>query len=111
MFWDSTDGYDFKVKMINPFSGEETNMSAEIETECLIFIRLNQIKLRSEKCIHLQDAVVNDDNTTNIGRLTILLSSYAGSPRHMLEYIQDAVAYVRHYRHPDLFITSTCNPA
>uniref|UniRef100_A0A183HN50 Helitron_like_N domain-containing protein n=1 Tax=Onchocerca flexuosa TaxID=387005 RepID=A0A183HN50_9BILA len=49
----------------------------------LLFIRLNQIKLRSEEYIHLRDAVVNDGNTTDIGRLTILPSSFAGSPRHM----------------------------
>ncbi|VDM98357.1 unnamed protein product [Onchocerca ochengi] len=107
-------------------------MYAKIETERLLFIRLNQTKFRSEEYIHLRDAVVNDGNISNIGRLTILPSSYAGSPRHMHEYAQDAVAYVRQYgrssRHmheyaqdaiafvrqygrPDLFITFTCNPA
>lgn len=29
----------------------------------------------------------------------------------MHEYAQDAIAYVRHYGRPDLFITFTCNPA
>ena len=57
----------------------------------------------------MRDAVVNDDNTTNVGRLTILPSSYAGSPRHMHECAQDAIAYVRLYGRPDLFITFTCN--
>ena len=33
----------------------------------------------------------------------------AGSPRHMHEYAQDAIAYVRLYGRPDLFITFTCN--
>ena len=78
---------------------------AKIESERLLFIRLNQTKLRSEQYIHLRDPVVNDGNTTNVGRLTILPSSYAGSPRHMHEYAQDAIAYVR----PDLFTTFTCN--
>ena len=57
----------------------------------------------------MRDAVVNNGNTTNIGRLTILPSSYAGSPRHMHEYAQDAIAYVRLCGRPDLFITFTCN--
>ena len=87
------------------------DMYAKIETERLIFIRLNQTKLRSEEYVHLRDAVVNDGNTTNVGKLTILPSSYTGSPRHMHEYTQDAIAYVRLYGHPDLFITFTCNPA
>ena len=85
------------------------DMYAKIESECLLYIRLNQTKLRSEQYIHLRDAVINDGNTTNVGRLTILPSSYAGSPRHMHEYAQDAIAYVRLYGRPDLFITFTCN--
>ncbi|VDK89632.1 unnamed protein product [Onchocerca ochengi] len=65
-------------------------MYAKIETERLVFIRLNQTKLRYEEYIHLRDAVVNAGNTTNIGKLTILPSSYAGSLRP--EYAQDAIA-------------------
>ncbi|VDM94363.1 unnamed protein product [Onchocerca ochengi] len=42
---------------------------AKIETERLVFIRLNQNKLLSEECIHLREAVVNDGDTTNVGRL------------------------------------------
>ena len=42
-------------------------------------------------------------------KLTILPSSYTGSPRHMHEYAQDATAYVLLYGHPGLFITFTCN--
>ena len=85
------------------------DMYAKIESERLLFIRLNQTKLRSEQYIYLRDAVVNDGNTTNVGRLTILPSSHAGSPRLMHEYAQDAIAYVRLYGRPDLFITFTCN--
>ncbi|UYV83862.1 hypothetical protein LAZ67_X000459, partial [Cordylochernes scorpioides] len=40
-----------------------------------------------------------------------LAASYAGSPRHMHEYAQDAMTYVRTYGRPDLFLTFTCNPA
>lgn len=29
----------------------------------------------------------------------------AGSPRHMYEYSQDAMTYIRNYGHNDLFIT------
>ncbi|VDM92704.1 unnamed protein product [Onchocerca ochengi] len=60
---------------------------AKIETEQLIFIRLDQIKLRSEEN-YLRDVVVNDGNTINVRRLTILPSLYT-----------------------DIFITFTCNPA
>lgn len=86
------------------------DMYAKIEAERLNYLRFNQAKLRSEEYIHLRDAVVNDGNVNDIGRLTILPSTYVGSPRHMHEYTQDAMTYVRKYGRPDLFITFTCNP-
>lgn len=83
---------------------------AKIESERLLFIRLNQKKLRSEDYIHLRDAINNDGNVNDIGQMVILPSTYTGSPRHMHEYAQDALTYVRHHGRPDLFITFTCNP-
>lgn len=86
------------------------DMYVKVETERLAFIRFNQPKLRSEDYIHLRDAIHSDGDVQNIGRLTILPSTYIGSPRHMHEYAQDAMTYVRNYGTPDLFITVTCNP-
>lgn len=86
------------------------DMYAKIETERLNFIRFNQKKLRSEEYIHLRDAINSDGNVQDLGKMIILPSSYTGSPRHMHEYAQDAMTYVRNYGRPDLFITFTCNP-
>ena len=86
------------------------DMYVKIETERLNFIRFNQAKLRSEEYIHLRDAISTEGDIANMGRLTILPSTYIGSPRHMHEYAQDAMTYVRNYGRPDLFITFTCNP-
>ncbi|XP_055910737.1 uncharacterized protein LOC129945100 [Eupeodes corollae] len=83
---------------------------AKIESERLNFIRFNQKKLKSEQYIHLRDAIQNDGNFNDIGQMTILPATYTGSPRHMHEYAQDAMTYVRHYHRPDLCITFTCNP-
>ncbi|XP_062541621.1 uncharacterized protein LOC134209646 [Armigeres subalbatus] len=146
IFWQGEDGYHFSIKMINPFTGIETNkkvssmnyysyrmmvreneanhilqcgklfnqyavdMYVKVETERLTFIRLNQQKLRSEEYIHLRDAINADGNANNVGRMTILPATYVGSPRHMHEYAQDAMSYVRNYGRPDLFVTFTCNP-
>ncbi|GBP21596.1 hypothetical protein EVAR_9781_1 [Eumeta japonica] len=85
-------------------------MYAKIESKHLLFIRLNQRKLRAEEYIHLREAINNDGNTANIGQMVILPATYSGSPRHMNEYAQDAMTYVRKYGRPDLFITFTCNP-
>lgn len=86
------------------------DMYVKIETERLTYIRLNQRRLRSEEYIHLRDAINADGNVNNVGRMTILPATYIGSPRHMHEYAQDAMSYVRHYGRPDLFVTFTCNP-
>ncbi|GFX87714.1 ATP-dependent DNA helicase [Trichonephila clavipes] len=88
------------------------DMYAKIETERLLYIRLNQTELRSEQYIHLRDAIVNDGNVNpkELGRMAILPSTFTGSPRHMYEYAQDAMTYVRAYGRSDLFVTFTCNP-
>ncbi|CAF4096225.1 unnamed protein product [Rotaria sordida] len=44
------------------------------------------------------------------GRVIIIPSSFQGSPRAMQQNYQDAMAIVRKYGKPDLFITFTCNP-
>ena len=61
-------------------------MYAKIETGSLIFTQLNQTKLRSEEKVSLLDSFVNDVNTTKIGRLTILISSFTGNSVHMHEF-------------------------
>ncbi|XP_061393216.1 uncharacterized protein LOC133328686 [Musca vetustissima] len=87
-------------------------MYAKIETERLMYIHHNQSKLRVDNYIHLQDAINSniDVNPNELGRAIILPATFTGSPRHMQEYTQDAMAYVRSYGRPDLFITFTCNP-
>ncbi|XP_043064522.1 uncharacterized protein LOC122320478 [Drosophila ficusphila] len=108
MIRQNTDNYLLRFRRL--FQQYCVDMYVKIETERLTFIRLNQSKLRSEEYIHLRDAVSTEENAANIGRLTILPATYIGSPRHMHEYAQDAMTYVRHYGRPDLFITFTCNP-
>jgi hypothetical protein len=55
------------------------DMNAKTESERLNYFRFNQARLRSEGYIHLQDAIVNDDDVNNIGRLTILPTTYIGN--------------------------------
>lgn len=93
------------------FSQYLVDMAAKIESERLLYIRLNQSKLRSEKYEHLRDAIKNDENVDNIGKRVILPATFTGSPRHMHEYSQDGMIYVQKYGKPDLFVTFTCNPS
>jgi hypothetical protein len=85
-------------------------MYAKIESERLFYLRYHQKTLRVDEYIHLRDGIANDGNASNLGQLVILPSTFTGSPRHMHEYTQDAMTYVRNYGRPDLFVTFTCNP-
>ncbi|XP_053164882.1 uncharacterized protein LOC128350484 [Hemicordylus capensis] len=89
-------------------------VDAYVKTEAnrLNFVRHNQPKLRVEKYSGLMDHLNETANTTGQlpGKTLILPSSFAGSPRNMLQNYQDAMAIVRKYGKPDLFITMTCNP-
>lgn len=83
---------------------------AKVEAERLRYHRLNQDKLRVSKYSALRDSVQADGQPDEVGKQFILPSTFIGSPRHMHEYAQDAMAIVRKYGKPDLFITFTCNP-
>ncbi|GBO17927.1 hypothetical protein AVEN_235697-1 [Araneus ventricosus] len=72
------------------------DMYAKIEAERLLFIRRNQKKLRVDEYIHLKDAITNYSDRANHGKLVILHATFAGFPRNMHEYAQDAITYVRH---------------
>ena len=72
-----------------------TDMFAKIEAERLNFIRFNQTKLRAEECIHLKDAIRDDKDTSEIGQLIILPSSFTGGMRYMHERTQDAIHDIR----------------
>ncbi|GBM88190.1 hypothetical protein AVEN_262796-1 [Araneus ventricosus] len=62
------------------------DMYAKIEAERLLFIRLNQKKLRIDEYIHLkEDAIKNDSDPANHGKLVILPSTFTGCPRNMLK--------------------------
>ncbi|GBL77760.1 hypothetical protein AVEN_152973-1 [Araneus ventricosus] len=71
------------------------DMYAKIESERLLYIRLNQRTLRVEQYVHLRDAVMNDGIVADIGQLIILLSSFTGGPKYMHERTQDAMTYVK----------------
>jgi hypothetical protein len=82
-----------------------------VEEYRLIWIRSNQLQLRSEVYYGLKDAVFKGDTTpSSVGKRIILPSSFTGSLRYMIQNYQDAMAICRWAGYPDLFITFTCNP-
>lgn len=138
MFPYGTDGYNIDLKQINGRSSltalqyykyrlmvRENNylllcrelfnvfivdMFVKIESERALYIKLHQSKLRSEEYNTLRDAVTNDGDISQMGRLVVLPSSFTGSPRYYHEKMQDGMAYIRKYGTADFFITMTCNP-
>jgi hypothetical protein len=72
----------------------------------------NQLKSRAETYSSFKGVVAESDevNPSDLGVKVILPSSFGGSPRHMAALYQDAMAVVRYFGKPDLFITMTCNP-
>jgi hypothetical protein len=82
-----------------------------VEQNRLRYLRLNQKKLRVDLYQGFQDAIVVGDNSdVAIKQRIILPSSFKGSPRHMVQNYQDAMAICRSARCPDAFVTFTCNP-
>jgi len=84
------------------------DMYVNIETEHLIYIHLDQQKLCTREYVRLRDAMNINANANNVSRLTILPETYVGNPRHMHEYAQDAMIYVRQYGRPDLSDWKIC---
>jgi len=51
-----------------------------------------------------------NNSNGRIGKMVILLFTFIGSPRNMLQNYQDSMAIISKFGKPDLFITMTCNP-
>lgn len=58
----------------------------------------------------IHDVILRGDiDAKDVGKKTILPSSYIGSVRYMINNYQDVMAIYGNYKNPDLFITFTCN--
>lgn len=112
--------YRFAIRdAFNPFlsAGKLTQqyiVDAYVKTEAnrLNYLRQNQKALMAESYQGLIDHIgsVAEQQGLNPGKPVILPSSCQGSPRNMTQNYLDAMAIVREYGTPDLFITMTCNP-
>ncbi|KAG1445222.1 hypothetical protein G6F56_009989 [Rhizopus delemar] len=91
-----------------PISNE---IAAIIPTSAGAIRMHNQSKILADLYNDLEDALINQD--TDVGSIVtrlILSSSFVGEPRFMAKQYQDAIAIVRYFRTPSLFITFTANP-
>jgi hypothetical protein len=83
----------------------------KIETSRLDYMFHHQKQLRADLYQGLLDSIQAGEQDGNaVGKRTILASSFIGGPRDMLRRYLDAMALVRKYGKPDIFLTMTCNP-
>ncbi|PWZ41861.1 ATP-dependent DNA helicase PIF4 [Zea mays] len=83
----------------------------KIESSRLDFIRNNQERLRADLYQGLVDSMVDGDiRAEKVGKRTVLSPSFIGGPRDMRRRYMDAMALVRKFGKPDIFLTMTCNP-
>jgi hypothetical protein len=83
----------------------------KIERSRLDFIRNNQDNVRAD----LYQGLVNSYRTgveeaNEVGKRTVLSPTFIGGPRDMRRRYMDAMALVRKYGKPYIFLTMTCNP-
>jgi hypothetical protein len=69
---------------------------AQTEANRLRFLQHNQKQLRVELYNGLMDAAEGDLSLEDVGRRSVLPSTFAGSPRQMVQLYQDSLAIVRH---------------
>ncbi|XP_073300590.1 uncharacterized protein [Primulina huaijiensis] len=87
------------------------DMYIKLETTRLDYFRRNQAEMRSELYQGIVDSIINGETKGNeIGRKIVLPASFIGGPRDMRRRYLDAMALVRKFGKPNLFITMTCNP-
>ena len=80
---------------------------ARAEASRLQEVRNNQKTIRAEKYKGLMDAIDNQEEMQAATKIIPPPSIY-GSPRWYVEAFQDAMAIIRSFGKPDLFVTFTC---
>ncbi|ONM17793.1 hypothetical protein ZEAMMB73_Zm00001d003825 [Zea mays] len=112
--------YKFQIRprVFNPilhgkriFQQFAVDTSIKIENSRLDYIRKNQDRLRADLYQGLVDSMLDGDiREEKVGKRTVLSTSFIGGPRDMRRRYMDAMALVRKFGKPDIFLTMTCNP-
>ncbi|WVZ79781.1 hypothetical protein U9M48_027319 [Paspalum notatum var. saurae] len=83
----------------------------KIESSRLDYIRNNQERLRADLYQGLVDSLhAGEARADHVGKRTVLATSFIGGPCDLRRRFMDAMALVRKYGKPDIFLTMTCNP-
>ncbi|XP_058796825.1 uncharacterized protein LOC131667435 [Phymastichus coffea] len=84
----------------------------KIEKDRIQWCKDNQKQIKADTYQGLHDYLHKSTNDIDgqVGKTVILPSTFLGSPRHMQQNYQDAMALVSKTGKPDIFLTMTCNP-
>ncbi|KAL6661674.1 hypothetical protein ACP70R_001058 [Stipagrostis hirtigluma subsp. patula] len=83
----------------------------KVESSRLDFQCHNQKQIRADLYQGLMDSLhVGEGRACAVGKRTVLSTSFIGGPRNMRRRYMDAMALVRKFGKPDIFLTMTCNP-
>jgi len=83
----------------------------KIESARLDYFRNNQDQIRADLYQGLVDSLhAVEGRADAIGKSTVLGTSFIVGPQDMRRRYMDAMALVRKYGRPDIFLTMTCNP-
>ena len=83
----------------------------KIENSRLDYMWRNQAQIRADLYQGLVDSLhAGEGRAYAVGKRTILAKSFIGGPRDKKRRYMDAMALVRKYGKPDVFLTMTCNP-
>jgi hypothetical protein len=83
----------------------------KIESSRLDYYRNNQDIVRADLYQGLVDSYhMGVGDATEVGKRTVLSPTFIGGPLDMWRRYMDAMALVRKYGKPNIFLTMTCNP-
>jgi hypothetical protein len=83
----------------------------KIESHRLDWMRSHQTELRADLYQGFCDSLeAGERRGATTGKWIVLSRSFIGGPRDMRKWYMDAMALVRKYEKPDIFLTMTCNP-
>ncbi|KAL3070174.1 hypothetical protein niasHT_039367 [Heterodera trifolii] len=84
----------------------------KIEGDRMDWIRYNQKKICAEAYKNVDNMLMRraQERGLPLGRKVILPQIVTNSPRYVEKHFQDAMAVVRRFGKPDMFLTMTCNP-
>ena len=87
------------------------DMYIKVESSRLDYIRNHQKQIRADLYQGVVDSLQAGENRADeVGKRTIVPSSFIGGRRDRRRRYLDAMALVQKYGKPDIFLTMTCNP-